>query len=63
MTNASLNSMHYYGGLAAFLPNRYTKTDGKLSGKNLLSVHAVDYLTRGMRCRKSPYIHLPGRPR
>ena len=49
--------------LAGFLPNRYTRTGEELLGKNLLSAHAVAHLMRGIRCRKSPPIRWPGRPR
>ncbi len=48
--------------LVVFLPNRYTRTGEELLGKNLFGEHAVDYLTRGIRCRKSPSIRWPGRP-
>ncbi len=47
--------------LAMFLPNRYTRTDGALLGKNLLGAQAVDHFKEGIRCRKSPRIRSPGR--
>ena len=40
--------------LAAFLPNRYTRTDEELLGKNLLGVHAVAHFTRGDPMPKVP---------
>ena len=46
-----------------FLPNRYTRANKELLGKNLVDTHTVDEHTRGIRCRKSPRIHWPGRPR
>ena len=34
--------------VAVFFLNRYTRTDGALLGKNLVSAHAVAHLTRGV---------------
>jgi hypothetical protein len=42
--------------LAVFLPNRYTKANRTLLGKNLLGAHAMAHLTRGADA-ESPHLY------